>query len=317
MVTPAGASHTRSYFHVNRQGSTVAMSNDAGVMAEGPYTYDAYGQGPTSAGVPFKYTGRRLDPETGLYYYRARCYSASLGRFLQTDPVGYGDDMNMYAYVASDPVNGTDPTGKYKCDGGRGCDKINAAQQRMASSYDRGAAALDSAAADIDRVNAARAGGDTSATVSDTTKATMGSFEKAVGRQDNMSGAMRDTAGRFRAAAAGLRSDRPLVRVQMGSDFDRRVTQFGSDEPFAAAPGSGQVYMNDNYDWSGASVGDVAWGISHDALHAEAGMRDQYLGGRRVYARDPFRPDPPDLARANPGAALLNPDNILSFAFGR
>lgn len=58
-------------------------------------------EGPT--GNPFRFTGRRLDAETGLYYYRTRYYSPTLGRFLQTDPVGYGDNMNMYAYVGNQP----------------------------------------------------------------------------------------------------------------------------------------------------------------------------------------------------------------------
>jgi RHS repeat-associated protein len=64
----------------------------------------------------FGYTGREFDSETGLYYYRARYYSPRLGQFLQTDPIGTQDDVNLYRYVGSDPLNQRDPTGLCKGD---------------------------------------------------------------------------------------------------------------------------------------------------------------------------------------------------------
>jgi len=46
-----------------------------------------------------------------LYYFRARYYHPELGRFLQTDPKGYIDSMNLYQAFGNNPVNFTDPLG--------------------------------------------------------------------------------------------------------------------------------------------------------------------------------------------------------------
>ena len=58
---------------------------------------------------------RRLDDESGLYYYRARYYDPTEGRFLEADPIGYGDGMNLYEFVKSQPILNLDPFFKIFC----------------------------------------------------------------------------------------------------------------------------------------------------------------------------------------------------------
>jgi RHS repeat-associated protein len=63
----------------------------------------------------YQYTGREFDADTGLYFYRARWYSAELGRFVSEDPIGFaGGDVNLYGYVENNPVRFTDSTGLWK-----------------------------------------------------------------------------------------------------------------------------------------------------------------------------------------------------------
>ncbi len=92
--------------------SVVAISNPNGTTIQ-TSQYSAFGSTINSTGSSIsrlKYTGRE-DDGTGLYYYRARYYDPTIGRFISEDPLQFQAGINFYAYVNNNPVNANDPTG--------------------------------------------------------------------------------------------------------------------------------------------------------------------------------------------------------------
>jgi len=109
---PGGASEYETYVYRDGKSSVMATyTNETGNTGLTKYKMDPWGNGTTEDGTSFKFTSRRLDEETGNYYYRNRYYHARTGRFMSHDPIGYADGMNTYAYVGNDPVNRRDPMG--------------------------------------------------------------------------------------------------------------------------------------------------------------------------------------------------------------
>src|SRR5580658_4160913 len=99
-------SGTSSYYEQDGLGSITSLSSPAGAVAN-TYTYDSFGKLTASTGTltnPFQYTGRGLDPETGIYEYRARFYDENVGRFVSEDPIRFKGGIDFYAYVKNRPT---------------------------------------------------------------------------------------------------------------------------------------------------------------------------------------------------------------------
>jgi len=129
-----GESGTPEYLHTDILGSVTAVTGNSGDTL-GTYAYDPFGDLLTSATNlgNWRFTGQEWDNQTDLYHFPARYYEPEWGRFLTTDPwTGMPDDkrnlvmqqnhalnkmdpqiLNLYQYVANNPVNYVDPSGLF------------------------------------------------------------------------------------------------------------------------------------------------------------------------------------------------------------
>jgi RHS repeat-associated protein len=116
------ASSTRLYALQDANFNLTSIVSDSGAVQE-RYAYYPYGQrlifdanwgarSSSSYNWSIGHQGLLLDPESGLYYNRNRMLHPLLGRFLQRDPMGYADGMNVYEYTKSRPGTLVDPSGE-------------------------------------------------------------------------------------------------------------------------------------------------------------------------------------------------------------
>ena len=129
-----------SYVHTGHLDEPV-MVTDASGQVTSSITRDPWGNAILLAGsaeLSLGYPGQWHDQEAGLYQNWHRDYDPTLGRYIQTDPIGLAGGTNLYAYVDGNPVNAVDPTGEFGVPGAAGGAVFNLALQVGIGWYETG-----------------------------------------------------------------------------------------------------------------------------------------------------------------------------------
>ncbi len=115
LISQSNAAGNSSYYAFSAGGSTSELTNAAGAVLNS-YTYDPFGltlANPEVVANLFAFAGEYgvTNEGNGLEFMRARYYSPTLGRFLQSDPIGINGGYNEYTYSTNDPVSSGDASG--------------------------------------------------------------------------------------------------------------------------------------------------------------------------------------------------------------
>jgi len=114
MIRPGEALY---YYHNDHLGTPQVLTDDTGTIAW-KAVYSPFGEAVVSIQTvenPFRFPGQYYDQETGLHYNWNRYYDPKTGRYITPDPIGLGGGINLFVYVANNPIGSVDPLGLYEC----------------------------------------------------------------------------------------------------------------------------------------------------------------------------------------------------------